>query len=195
MKKIKNTFVVTLILVSAINSNSFSQCVKQGDIIVDAYYGFPYLWGTLVKSAYDSAGTTGTTFHNTNHLGGKFEYMATDKIGVGVEYTYANTWVNFPDNGKIYSAGIKKQRILAKMNIHFATSEKLDPYFTVGAGYKAVNIYSTDPNDKVNYNFSLLPVAFRTSIGLRFFFTENIGINAEVGIGGPIMQAGLSVKF
>ena len=52
--------------------------------------------------------------------------------------------------------------------------------------------------DSVSISKSFLvfsPVALRTAIGLRYFITDNICFAAEVGIGGPIMQAGFSYKF
>ena len=94
-----------------------------------------------------------------------------------------------------------KQRILAKFNIHFATSKYLDPYATAGLGYKASLVTSDNPNDQksvydVNNSFlNVIPISFRLGIGLRYFFTENIGISAEAGIGGPIIQGGLCGKF
>jgi len=187
-----------IILIAAIttafmNSHSFAQnSVNQGDIIVDGFYGYPYFNGALLKAV--SVNTD--KVHNLNHLGGKVEYMVSEKVGLGVEFTYADASVKFQsDSTKLwYTAGISKYRILGKFNYHFATTANLDPYFTVGAGLKHTNVYDNEPGGgKLNVN--LIPVAVRFSIGVRYFFTDYIGACAEVGLGGPMMQVGITAKF
>jgi len=211
MKKLNAVFI-TVLLFSFVTINSFAgenkgvgdpsstgeKSVKQGDFIIDAFYGYPYIWGALLKSAYKSdsvAKQAGVTLHNYNHFGGRFEYLLTDKIGVGVEYTQGLAVVDYISNSKPYRGGIRKQRVLAKMNIHFATSAKVDPYFTVGAGYKMTNVYSNEPGTTPSVNINLVPVAMRIGIGMRYFFTPHVGINAEIGLGGPLMQGGISIKI
>ena len=56
---------------------------------------------------------------------------------------------------------------------------------------------SNDP-DFVDDSASLtaIPVAGRIGLGMRYFFTDNIGINLGVGFGqGGILNGGLSFKF
>src|ERR1035437_9422099 len=97
--KILKTLLTLVTATLLMNSTSFAQkskdassggdCVKQGTILIDAFYGFPYFNGTILKAAYkDSLG--GNSVHNLNHLGGRFEYLLSDKIGLGVEFTYAD---------------------------------------------------------------------------------------------------------
>jgi opacity protein-like surface antigen len=198
-KKILNTVVA----VALISTTSYSQkggsgnCVQQGTILVDAIYGFPYINGTLIKVAYSNDSLGGqTTPHNYNHFGGKVEYMVSDNIGLGVEGTYAIATVDYRGNDlKYYTAGINKLRILAKFNYHFATTAHLDPYFTAGAGYKNTKVYTNEPTTVKSVSISLIPVSIRVGVGIRYFFTDFMGVNAEVGLGGPIMEAGLSFKF
>ncbi len=171
--------------------------VKEGILLVDAFYGFPYINGALLESAYSSStGNTNNAVHNLGHLGGKVEYMLSNKISLGIEFTYADATIRYQSNNLLYyTAGIRKYRILGKMSYHFATTEKLDPYFTWGAGYKNTTVYTNEPAATREVTINLVPVSLRVGLGLRYFFTDAFGINAEVGIGGPIMQAGLSLKF
>jgi hypothetical protein len=201
MKNLKIIYstVTAMVLIS---SSSFAQqtqsssgnCVKKGTIIIDVFYGFPYFNGALLKSAYSSSRSS--IVHNYNQFGGKFEYMVSDKIGIGIEGTYALATVNYQANNlQYYTAGISKYRILGKMTYHFATTSSIDPYLTWGAGYKNTNIYSNDPNGTQSVSFNLIPVALRFGVGMRYFFSDVVGINVEAGLGGPLMQAGLSFKF
>lgn len=50
-------------------------------------------------------------------------------------------------------------------------------------------------NDKVKFSGSLLPISMRLCTGIRYYFTPNIGLNAEIGVGGPIVSGGLSIKI
>lgn len=185
------------ILSIAQKSQSSGNCVEQGTILIDAFYGFPYFNGTLLRAAYSSDSIqSGSTVHNYNQFGGKIEYMLNDKIGIGLEGTYALATVDYQANNlQFYTAGISKYRILGKMNYHFATTANIDPYLTWGAGYKNTKIYSNEPGDNRKITVNIVPVAFRVGIGMRYFFTDAVGVNAEVGLGGPLMQAGISIRL
>jgi opacity protein-like surface antigen len=212
MKKINLLITTLFILITSINSlqaqNSEKEsenCVKKGKFIIDAYYGFPYLFGSYVKQVIADSNED-VQVKNLNHLGIKAEYMITDMIGLGLEYTYAAVNATYSQTNSYnqinnYTASITKQRILAKFNIHFATSKFLDPYATAGIGFKQSLAVSNDPNnqqDVYDLNHSILtafPVSFRLGAGLRYYFIKNLGVSVEAGIGGPIIQAGLSGKF
>lgn len=203
MKNLKTVFVVVTALL-LLNSNSFAQkgqsssgnCVEKGTILIDGFYGFPYINGTLLKAAYRDSLGRNNQVRNLNHFGGKVEVMLTDKMGVGIEGTWASATVRYiGNNGLIYTAGVDKIRVLAKMSFHFATGENVDPYLTWGLGYKKTNVYTNEPGEINDISLNIVPIAFRVGIGMRYFFTDMIGVNAEVGLGGPMMQGGLSLKF
>ncbi|MBC7695583.1 MAG: hypothetical protein H7141_09075 [Burkholderiales bacterium] len=189
-------------------------CVGKGKFIIDAFYGYPYMVGKYVKTVVSQSGSGNINVTNLNHLGGKFEYMINKMIGLGIEYTYASVTANYVESNSVYNSntgqydnqnfnykvGINKQRLLAKINIHFATSKFLDPYANAGIGYKQTNVYSNDLNNQASVNevdnaLNILPVSFRMGIGMRYYFIKNFGITIEGGIGGPLIQAGLSGKF
>jgi hypothetical protein len=41
----------------------------------------------------------------------------------------------------------------------------------------------------------LLPFSMRLCTGIRYYFSDNIGANMELGLGGPLVSLGLSLKF
>lgn len=221
MKKI-NLLIASLFIVIIINNSLQAQnsekesesenCVKKGNFIIDAYYGYPYMFGRYVKQVVEESGEN-ITINNLNHLGGKFEYMITDMIGLGIDYTFATVQAKYSQTNSVYrngmyvdetnnyTASITKQRILAKFNIHFATSKILDPYATAGIGFKQSIVRSDNINDQENVDelnssiLNIFPVSFRLGMGLRYYFIKNLGVSVEAGIGGPIVQAGISGKF
>ncbi|MDF2448278.1 MAG: hypothetical protein K0R26_782 [Bacteroidota bacterium] len=221
MKNIKALLFASFIVycantVNAQNSKNESseKCVGKGKFIIDAYYGYPYMVGKYIKNIVSESGAGNIEVSNLNHLGGKFEYMVNDVIGLGMDYTYASVTAKYTethsvfnyatnqyeDQNNVYTLGLSKQRMLAKINIHFATSKYLDPYATGGIGYKQTRVYSSNINDQkevydVSQTLNILPVAFRLGIGMRYYFIKNVGVAIEAGLGGPAVQFGISAKF
>ena len=174
-----------------------ANCIKTGDFIIEANYGFPYFIGTLVTALNNSSSGQGLnlTIHNSNHLGGRFEYVVSKNIGVGLEYTYAAVSIrdNSSTSGLQYS--IIKQRALMRLMIHLLESERGDIYGVFGAGYRVFTVKTNDPAFILPSIYNIVPVASRLGFGFRVFITPVIGLHAEIGIGGPLVQGGVSIKF
>ncbi len=143
-------------------------------------------------------------------MGGRFEYLVTDKIGVGLDGNYTNTYVSWKETDYIsgsstttalysYKVSVPRYRIMPRFNFHFIKeSEKFDGYFAVAAGYGgwSAKFETDDPNYQFASIKSLVPIAFRTAVGMRFFFIDNLGAKLEFGLGGgPLIAVGLSGKF
>ncbi len=181
---------------------SDDQCVKKGKFIIDAYYGYPYLLGSVLNAVdKDLNSVTNNSISNTNHIGSKMEFMVSDKIGLGIDYTFAKVSATFNDTvdgikGE-YHSSLSKNRALVRMNVHFGTTKRLDPYSSFGIGFKKTTFKTDNPNtgyaDKID--LTLIPVSVRIGIGLHIFVSRFVGFNVEMGIGGPIIQAGISSKF
>jgi opacity protein-like surface antigen len=169
---IKNLTIAALLLVS---TTSFGQArdtekekaavkgmtgggrvVKEGTILINVDYGFPFWLGSIVSNVNSSSGgavVTGVSVKNLNHICGKAEYMVTDKVSVGLEYTYAQVAFSYEDyanNGSstviTYNDLIVKQRALINMGVHFGESDKFDPYMAFGVGYKGLSYRTSNPN-------------------------------------------------
>ena len=181
----------------------------EGTILIDAFYGAPNLLSSYVKNAYNNNSTTQINdfkVTSTGPFGVKGEYMITDKIGLGLIFNYANTSVKWSEVGTnsnnvptlySYKVMVPRTRFLGSFNFHFGHSEKFDPFLIIGAGYAIYNAQSSsnDPkftSEKVNGTF---PVAIRAGFGTRYFFTDNVGVNFEIALGGPLLQFGLSFKI
>jgi outer membrane protein W len=89
---------------------------------------------------------------------------------------------------------------MVSMNYHFLDNDKIDAYTNLGVGFKnrSYKYESTDPtavNDDLGVG-TLLPLALRAGVGMRYFFTDNIGLNLNVGLGqGGWVNGGISAKF
>lgn len=203
MKNFKQTFIAIVTITLSITC-SFAQrgqsgnCVSQGTFIIDGTYGFPYFLGNIIKNG-NSSTITDAKVVNYNHIGGRIEYMVSSTVGLGLDYTFARVTNNFVVIGQPssvrYNESLTKQRILGRINIHFATSPQLDPYVTAGVGYKTITWESEYDPDVDLSTLNLIPVAFRIGMGLRWYFTDIIGLGVEAGIGGPAFQGGITAKF
>lgn len=149
--------------------------VKPGDISIDTYWGGPFLLA-------EGIGAT------THHLGLKVDYMANKHLSFGPEISYAYAGAN--------NIMISKLRVLGRINAH-VTIKKFDMYGTIGGGLRwvktnYVNTGYTTGLEEVDYP---LFIAWRMSIGARYFVSKRVAINMETGIGGPLVQAGISFKL
>lgn len=185
-------------------STSNAQAFQEGSNQIAVGYGFVTVLGSISDSFDDY---TDTQYKGTGPLYAKFEHALSDKVGMGLSFAYAgNEWsykyddVDVNGNAVQYTETSKRTTysILARMNFHFGNSDKFDPYAGFGLGYRSANwtYDSTDPNGTSGVELkTLMPLGMEITIGSRYYFTENIGVYAEVGAAKSVMQAGLVAKF
>tara|TARA_B100001287_G_C22683178_1_gene531687 strand:+ start:88 stop:798 length:711 start_codon:yes stop_codon:yes gene_type:complete len=141
----------------------------------------------------------------------------------GEDYDYNNidtTTGNYQTISFTAEGSSTKWGAMVTLNYHFVTNSVVDFYLTGGVGYKnrTSTLDQNNPNftnngeaDNVafeDYHVNLLnrvtaltpetsiPLAARLGLGLRVFFTDNIGANIGLGFGqGGILNAGLSVAL
>lgn len=192
------------------SSNSNAQGVEKGSLIFDVYYGAPNFGKRIISNTvlsnenYRITGSGGV-----GPLGLRAEYMLADKFGIGIDFIYNSASVDMEydslnTNGTLYrtytgTGTMNRIRVQARFNYHFVTTDKLDAYVGVGAGSNT-RIW-TAKSDDPGYRFrnstsgTLLPFSMRTAVGMRYYFIPNLGVNAEIGIGGPVVSAGVSIKI
>lgn len=203
MKKIILSVGTAFILLFASQVNA--QAVEQGNIIIDPYYGFPN-FGKKLAEGFETSGDV--KVGGIGPLGLRAEYMLADKIGVGIDFIFNSTNLQFQadslnSDGTVYETydvktSMRRIRVHARFNYHFIDNDKTDAYFGVGAGLnnRSWDIKTDFPNyDTDATSGALLPVSMRLCVGVRYYLTDNIGISGEIGIGGPIMSLGASFKF
>jgi outer membrane protein W len=216
MKKVFLKMVVASVTLVLSMGNSFGQGVSQGNVIIDAYYGFPNFGKSFLQEVEDAnSGATNFKAGGIGPAGLRVEYMIADRIGLGVDVIYNSNSSSFTSIDSIYNGNTdtwtpesnsleyKMQRVRAQLrfNYHFITTNPaLDSYIGVGAGTnnrfraRLENGVDITDNDGLS-NSTLVPFSLRIAAGLRYYFTDNIGLNTEIGLGGPLVSAGLSIKF
>ena len=185
--------------------------IKKGNKIIDAFYGvtfnnyFPFRYNWPIPS----------NITNKYCIGGAFEYLVNDKIGIGAEITYRvlsgtvddyryDSLYNSFYNSEIFKMDIKheKLRTFAKINVHFYKTNKVDFYSNFGLGLVFERIKFNQEPPSINYpifqnyrNDNRTTFGIKTGLGLRVYLSDVFGLHAELSIGGPIARIGFCYKL
>ena len=212
MRKLTLAVIMGAFMMSA--NTASAQTMSEGNVAIDLYYGFPNLYTSALRTAYANSGSEeNIKVGGIGPLGLRVEYMLADKVGLGADFGFNNSSVTYDYETTVlnpatstydpitYTDEVKSTKIgfMVVFNYHFIDNDNLDFFGTVGAGYKnrTLSFNSTDPNfTEESVSLTTIPVSARVGLGMRYFFTDNIGINLGVGFGqGGILNGGLSVKF
>ncbi len=210
MKKI----FLTLVLAATGFASNLNAQVSQGSFIIDPYYGFPN-FGSNFASAFEVNGNSGLEVKSLGPIGLRAEYIASEKVGIGIDVIYNDYDLRYTSTDSIYNGTtgtysttstsnrftMQRLRVQARMNYHFETGNpNFDAYFGVGAGtnnrFRKAYENGVEVVDETDLgSLTLLPVSMRLCTGFRYYFAQNIGINFELGLGGPVLSGGLSLRF
>ena len=186
------------------------------ECFIDMYYGYPFSQSVETANTFEEVTTSGYSFKagGIGPAGLRFEYMIADKVGIGADVIYNSNIIKFSAEGSTYNATtdtwstqtneyeyiMQRVRAQVRLNYHFdIASPNFDPYIGVGAGTnnRFQKILENGVDITENYfvaNFTLLP-SMRFALGARYYFSQNVGLNMEIGLGGPVISAGLSIKL
>jgi hypothetical protein len=186
-------------------------CVKKGNKIIDAFYGVTF--NNYGASTLINYWPRPNNITNKYCIGGAFEYLVNDKIGIGAEITYrvlsgSADEERYRWDSLYYSENFKmdikyeKLRTLAKINVHFYKTNKVDFYSNFGLGLVFERIEFNQEPPSINYpnfhnyrNDNRTTFGIKAGLGLRAYLSDVVGIHAELSIGGPIARIGFCYKI
>ena len=184
-------------------------CVKKGYKILDAFYGVTF--NNYSPFIFNDFWIRPSNITDKYCVGGAFEYLVSDKIGIGSEITYRVLSGSGDDyrfdtlfNSEIFKIDIKyeKLRTLAKINVHFYKTNKVDFYSNFGLGLVFERIDFNQKPPSINYpnyyqysNDNRTTFGIKAGLGLRAYLSDVVGIHAELSIGGPIARIGFCYKL
>ncbi len=187
---------------------------------IQVYTGGPSLLKTAFKISENYQDEI--TYSGVPQIGLEVDYKLADWISVGVDcsYRYGQLDFNVQDTAFFreveerigfeiteivnpygdYVVKVPRFRGMAKVNFHVLPADsRSDLYFTAGIGYNRFKprLFKDGNEIKIVKRFSTFswPVSYRTSMGYSIHPIENVGLFAEVGIGGPIISGGVTVRF
>ncbi len=206
------SFLIAFIIITASTAKAQSLAFDKGKTVVTMGYGVPNLARVGLKIIYGPYPEYKVTGFGPILVKG--DYGVLKNLGVGAVIGYASSKITYSENDYYYDNNGYSQlytyqesiawtsiSVGAHANYHFVRKEKLDVYVGGGLGYTINNfVYSNnDPyygTTRTYATYNPSSVFYAATIGLRYYFTPNIGIYAEGGIEkGALLQGGLALKF
>jgi len=175
----KQLLLVMLAMLFVGTSNLFAQIEKNQSILN---------LGLGVNSFYVSSSGFNTTLPP---IEGSFEYMTSDVISVG---GFIGAYQSEFDYGFGSTTKFNYLSIGGLSNYHFVNDEKFNAYAGIRLGYLGFNAnYEDDFFSSLDFKAS--GVLFGIQLGARYFFSQTIAANAEIGYGIALLNIGVSFKL
>jgi hypothetical protein len=184
--------------------------IAKGKSAVYLYFGYNVLI-EMYQSQIIAAGSRVIGSTSSGPVGGVYEYMIGDAIGIGVEFGYSKIVLKYTTDKFVGSKKVDGHdeqvtfttfKYMARCNFHLLESKNTDLYGFFSLGYRPTQIdYVTNKTyfngeRLIRFNgITTMPIGFKAGTGIRHFFTKNIGIGAEFSIGTPIVSGGLNFRF
>ena len=189
-----------------------AQSLFRGNVLLTPYLGYPNLlrMGLEINEGIPSG--TNVNYNGLAPSGLRLMYMVGDDISIGMDFIYTqasatytkvdtsffnNQW-NYVSND--YFITKKRFRPQFRVNLHLgALDPNLDQYIglAVGGNMRRRNVYINDSlvSSAPNALDFVIPVSFRICYGFQYFVNYNLALTGELGLGGPILQGGLTYRF
>ncbi|MNJ83880.1 hypothetical protein D3C87_13080 [compost metagenome] len=198
--------------------NASGQANTKWNMVNDPYYGvpnytslFPGLKSSILGAVKDDDNISNIDSRGSGPTGLRTEFFLNNWFGIGVDAIYSGSSVTYDRLDSIvdgisytnsYERKMSRVRIQARFNFHFPVKNKrLDMYGGIGIGsnakYRSTFVNGVKTDDKSGFwdGFPTIPISMRTCWGFRYYFSKFVGMNFEIGIGGPLISTGVSSRF
>ncbi len=212
MKKITTLFVAFASMLTISLNAQDDLAFDKGKTVVTIGYGVPNLARVGLRLIYGTY--PGYSVSGFGPILVKGDYGILKNLGVGAVIGYSSTKLSYTESNTYYNGNGNYQTYTYQesllwtslslgghANYHFVRKEKVDVYVGGGLGYTINNLtYSNNdpyyPNNVTYATYNPNAIFYAVTIGMRYYFTPNIGIYAEGGIEkGALLQGGLALKF
>lgn len=148
-------------------------------------------------------------------IGFVYEYMLSNRFSLGVDFwhfsinrsfdrrvessvpsgPYSFTYISNTYN--YTSVKTSATRIFLRPVFHMGIYKNIDPYIFTSFGYRInkLNVETNDPSP-INFKFIMpFKIGLKPGFGIRYFFNQYFGINAEFSFANPYFSCGVSGCF
>ncbi|WP_066759303.1 hypothetical protein [Crocinitomix algicola] len=191
-----------------------AQVLEAKDLVLELNIGYPNIKPVLGNLGGISHGGFGSVLNEKSRGIGQFtvksEFLMSDRIGfiASLNYRYFYEFAQreydiYDGDTDTWSVGRYDYeskwhyfRWLFGFNFHLLRTDRLDTYLGIlgGGNFSLSSFYSNDPNASQQEGFKL-PLNARVHYGLRYFIDDNWAVNVEFGLGGPLVNGGVTYKF
>jgi hypothetical protein len=186
----------------ALNVNA--QAVRKGDLMITGFSSYPN-WGKfLMETALSLDNVDNYSVNGIPPSGLKLEFMLSNEMSFTLDGIYNNWKANWTsNNGYNNEVKLSRTRIQIGFNYHIPDldSEDLDLYGGMAIGTNSRNVSFQSDNEFFDIDqfvtnpFVSFPLSSRLRFGGTYYLQESIGINFEIGTGGPVVGLGIVVKL
>lgn len=194
---------------------------ERGAVVANLNYGtnFTRLYMKIAEIAIDSILQTNIpiTYTGTGPITLQCDYMLGKGFSIGGELTHVQNGFSATFSDKDFNTAqewqqtihttLSRQKLAVRLGFHPIKSEKWDWYLAMTGGVRRLKVkVATDVpllgefSQKISvditdlFSNSISPY-FRVATGLRYISPMGLGVNAELGVSGPLLSAGISYRF
>lgn len=177
---------------------------EQGQSTVTAGVGYSLI-ANLVNSALDTYDSIDNSSVPTIAI--TFDHALTDKFSLGIAASIQNSSADFVDTyldanqvlqTDNVSASLTRYNVAIRPLFHYGGNDALDLYSGLRIGITGwASSYESNQDDFSvgGFDGSRLSVGL-VAFGMRYYFTDNIGVNFDLQVGAPyIISGGIAAKF
>ncbi len=201
----KKQLVILSLLISGITTNNTFAQSKKGESVITAGVGMSLYFNVLTTQSV----TNGANTSSLPTLNLTYDYGITESFSLGI--AIGHNRLSVTENERAYydpfgtllveqpTIHLSRTNIALRPMFHWGNNERLDWHAGLRLGY-SIWSFSDDSKDpfytSVNGVSSLGLPSFQILTGSRIYFTDNLGMTIDVGIGTPYFASiGLSRKF
>jgi len=179
--------VLQLFLGTHVNAQFTSKKLsKKHTQILSIGHGIGNIWKSFLEKGVN---IENYKIKSTGPINLQYEYEVFKNFRVGAIVSYSQIKGSYNNSGFVFSDQLAIFTALARVNYHFISHKKLDPYFGGGLGY----VYSKYQNN-LNTSSSSVPgeLGYSAQVGINYFMFKNFGLFGEADyVGGSFFQLGV----
>ena len=182
-------FIIATYLIAAVHISAQESSFQQNDNVVSLGVGAGgTLYSGYVWKGYSKLPTFSLTYERCI-LGNLFNEQSALGVGGIVGYTSAK----YDYSGWGWTS--TDIMIGARGAFHYAFIDRLDTYAGLNVGYNINSWKWRGTGYETHHTTGSSALSYAFFAGARYYFTNSIGVYAELGYGYTLVNAGLTFKF
>ena len=204
--------ILSITFLSLFSFGVQAQALFRGNFTATAYLGFPNIMRTGIEIYEEIPSGLNVDYSGIAPSGLRLMYMIGDDVSIGLDLIYTqasasytkldssffNSQWNYISNSYL----ISKQRFRPqfRFDLHLGSQNtNFDQYIGMAIGgnlrWRQFYINNELINTQPNVFDIVIPVSLRICYGFQYLINYNLALSSEIGLGGPILQAGLTYRF
>lgn len=204
--------ILSITFLSLFSFGVQAQALFRGNFTATAYLGFPNIMRTGIEIYEEIPSGLNVDYSGIAPSGLRLMYMIGDDVSIGLDLIYTQASASYTKlDSSFYNSQwnyisnsylISKQRFRPqfRFDLHLGSQNtNFDQYIGMAIGgnlrWRQFYINNELINTQPNVFDIVIPVSLRICYGFQYLINYNLALSSEIGLGGPILQAGLTYRF